>query len=221
MNFGDTKPERKPRLVILISGSGSNMAAIVDGVKAGEIDADVAAVVSNKAEVAGLQKAQDRDVPTLVLSHKDYANREAYDLALLEKIAEYEPDLIVLAGFMRVLSPVFVSRYHDCILNIHPSLLPKYQGLNTHQRVLDAGDKEHGVTVHFVNEELDDGPNVIQAVIAVEEGDTPDSLQQKVHKQEHIIYPIAVKWFVEGRLKVKSRIATLDGKELPKTGLVL
>lgn len=221
MNLDNAQPARKPRIVILISGSGSNMAALADAVRAGQIEADIALVLSNKAEVAGLTKARDRDIPTQVLSHRDFATREAYDQALMTLIDSLECDLIVLAGFMRVLSPVFVQHYADRILNIHPSLLPKYQGLHTHERVLEAGDSEHGVTVHFVNEVLDDGPNVIQAVVAVEEGDTPESLQHKVHAQEHIIYPIAVKWFVEGRLKYRDGKAWLDGKALPASGLRL
>ncbi len=221
MNLENAQPERKPRIVILISGSGSNMAALADAVRAGQIDCDIAAVISNKAEVAGLTKAQDRGIPTLVLSHKDYASREAYDTALIQQIDSLECDFIVLAGFMRVLSPGFVQHYADRILNIHPSLLPKYQGLHTHERVLEAGDSEHGVTVHFVNEILDDGANVIQAVVPVQAEDTPASLQQKVHAQEHIIYPIAVKWFVEGRLKYRDAKAWLDGKALPATGLRL
>ncbi|MEN9463909.1 MAG: hypothetical protein RL217_90 [Pseudomonadota bacterium] len=221
MNLENAQPERKPRIVILISGSGSNMAALADAVRAGQIDCDIAAVMSNKAEVAGLTKAQDRDIPTRVLSHKDYASREAYDAALIQQIDSLDCDLIVLAGFMRVLSPSFVQHYADRILNIHPSLLPKYQGLHTHERVLEAGDSEHGVTVHFVNEILDDGANVIQAVVPVLAEDTATSLQQKVHVQEHVIYPIAVKWFVEGRLKYRDSKAWLDGKALPATGLRL
>lgn len=221
MNLNEVQVTRKPRIVILISGSGSNMAAIADAVRRNEIDCEIAAVLSNKAEVAGLTKAQERDLMTLVLSHKEFASREAYDNALIEQIEALDVDLIVLAGFMRVLSPVFVQRFADRILNIHPSLLPKYQGLHTHERVLEAGDQEHGVTVHFVNEVLDDGPNIIQSVVAVEKGDTAASLQQKVHAQEHIIYPIAVKWFVEGRLKYQAGKAWLDGKALPNTGLRL
>ena len=221
MNFGDVKAETKPRIVILISGSGSNMAAIVDTLKAENVEAEIAAVISNKEDVSGLQKAHDRGIHTEVLSHKNFASREAYDKALIELINDLQADLIVLAGFMRVLSPTFVQYFPDRILNIHPSLLPNYPGLHTHQRVLDAGDTEHGVTVHFVNEELDGGPNVIQAAVEVEAGDTSASLQQKIQLQEHIIYPIAVKWFVEGRLKYSGKSALLDGKELPKSGLRL
>ncbi|MAD46475.1 MAG: phosphoribosylglycinamide formyltransferase [Oceanospirillaceae bacterium] len=215
------EPEKKPRIVILISGSGSNMAAIADAVKAGDIDADIAAVISNKPDVAGLQKARDRDIDAQVVDHSGFQSREHFDVALMRKIDEYEPDLIVLAGFMRILTADFVRRYLGRMLNIHPSLLPKYQGLHTHQRAIDAGDTEHGVTVHFVTEELDDGPNVIQAVVTISSDDTADALQQRVRQQEHIIYPIAVKWFVSGRLTMKDNQAMLDGIALPAGGLRL
>lgn len=221
MNFGDVKAESKPRIVILISGNGGNMCAIVDALKENKVSADIAGVISNKAEVAGLQKAHDRDLHTEVLSHKDFSSREAYDLALIRLINELQADLIVLAGFMRVLSPAFVQYFSQRILNIHPSLLPKYPGLHTHERVLGAGDAEHGATVHFVNEELDAGPNVIQAVVDVSADDSAASLQKKVKQQEQVIYPIAVKWFVEGRLKYNGKCALLDGQELPATGLRL
>jgi len=190
-----TKEEQKPRIVVLISGSGSNMAAIADAVKQGDIDAEISAVICNRPEAPGLQKAKDRDIETQVIDHKEFASREDFDVALMRCIDDYQPDLVVLAGFMRILTADFVIRYHGRMLNIHPSLLPKYQGLNTHQRALDAGDEQHGVTVHFVTEELDGGPNVIQAVVPVYDGDDATSLQQRVHSQEHVIYPIAVKWF--------------------------
>lgn len=211
----------KSRIVILISGSGSNMVAIADAVKAGDIDADIAAVICNRPEAAGLQKARDRDLETAVLDHKGFASREAFDKALMELIDSYEPDLVVLAGFMRILTPDFTAHYHGRMLNIHPSLLPKYQGLHTHQRALDDGESEHGVTVHFVTEELDGGPLVIQAVVPVYDGDDAVSLQKRVHVQEHVIYPIAVKWFVEGRLTMLNGKARLDGQPLPATGLQL
>ena len=215
------EPEKKPRIVILISGSGSNMLAIAEAVKSGDIDAEVAAVISNRPEVAGLQKARDRDIPCVGLDHKEYQSREHFDVALMRKIDEYEPDVLVLAGFMRILTPDFVRRYEGRMLNIHPSLLPKYQGLNTHQRAIDAGDSEHGVTVHFVTEVLDDGPNVIQAAVTINADDDATNLQKRVQQQEHIIYPIAVKWFVSGRLVMKDNKALLDGKQLPEAGLRL
>lgn len=210
-----------PRIVILISGSGSNMVAIADAVKNENMEAEVAAVICNRPEAAGLQKARDRDLPVVVLDHKAFTSREDFDRALMAQIDEFAPDLVVLAGFMRILTADFVAHYHGRMLNIHPSLLPKYQGLNTHQRALDDGESEHGVTVHFVTEELDGGPNVIQAVIAVNDDDDANSLQQRVQLQEHVIYPIAVKWFVEGRLSMIGNHARLDGNMIPATGLQL
>ena len=218
---GPSGSESRPKIVILISGSGSNMLAIAEAVKSGDIDAEVAAVISNRPEAAGLQKARDRDIPCVGLDHKEYQSREHFDVALMRKIDEYEPDVLVLAGFMRILTPDFVRRYEGRMLNIHPSLLPKYQGLNTHQRAIDAGDSEHGVTVHFVTEVLDDGPNVIQAAVTINADDDATNLQKRVQQQEHIIYPIAVKWFVSGRLVMKDNKALLDGKQLPEAGLRL
>lgn len=211
----------RPRIVILISGSGSNMIAIADAVRNGGIEANIAAVICNKPDAAGVQKAKDRDINTQVINHQAFASREDFDLALMQAIDQEEPDLVVLAGFMRILTPSFVQHYEGRMLNIHPSLLPKYQGLNTHQRAIDAGDNEHGVTVHFVTEELDGGPNVIQAILPIHDGDDAASLQHRVHQQEHTIYPIAIKWFVEGRLRMLNKIAMLDGKHLPMTGLPL
>ena len=216
-----TEAADAPKVVILISGSGSNMIAIADAVRKGDIHADIAAVISNRPEAAGIQKAKDRDIETEIINHQDFASREDFDAALMQAIDAYQPDLVVLAGFMRILTSAFVIRYHGRMLNIHPSLLPKYQGLNTHQRALDAGDQQHGVTVHFVTEELDGGPNVIQAVVPVFDGDDAVSLQQRVHTQEHIIYPIAVKWFVNGRLTMKGNEALLDGNVIPSSGLQL
>jgi len=215
------EPEKKPRIVILISGSGSNMVAIADAIKAGEIDAEIAAVICNRPNAAGLQKARDRDIEALALDHKDFPDREHFDVALMRKIDEYEADLIVLAGFMRILTADFVRRYEGKMLNIHPSLLPKYTGLNTHQRAIDAGDAEHGVTVHFVTKDLDEGPNVVQASVVIDENDDAEKLRQRVQQREHIIYPIAVKWFISGRLTMKNKQALLDGKTLPPSGLLL
>ncbi|GGY32443.1 phosphoribosylglycinamide formyltransferase [Bacterioplanes sanyensis] len=217
----NAEQEQKPRLVILISGSGSNMEAIADQVRKGDIDAEIAAVISNRPEVAGLQKAADRDLETQVVDHTQFASRDEFDAALMRMIDQYQPDLVVLAGFMRILTPDFVRRYQGRMLNIHPSLLPKYQGLNTHQRALEAGDAKHGVTVHFVTEELDGGPNAIQAEVPIFDGDDVDSLRSRVQKQEHVIYPIAVKWFVQGRLSTDGKQALLDGTQLPASGVVL
>ena len=155
------------------------------------------------------------------MDHTEFATREEFDANLIRAIDEFEPDLVVLAGFMRILTPDFVRRYKGRLLNIHPSLLPKYKGLNTHNRALEAGDKEHGVTVHFVSEDLDGGPNVIQAVVPILDGDDEGQLKTRVQLQEHIIYPIAVKWFVEGRISMIKGDAYFDNKPLPETGVQL
>lgn len=210
-----------PRIVILISGTGSNMVSIVDTLKDQNLDACVAGVISNRPDVAGLQHAQDRDIPTKVVDHKEFASREEFDLMLMRAIDDFSADLVVLAGFMRILTPDFVSRYQGRLLNIHPSLLPKYPGLNTHQRAIDAGDAEHGSSVHFVTEELDGGPVIAQAAIKILEDDDANNLKSRVQQQEYILYPIVVKWFVEGRLSMKNNQALLDGQPIPSGGVQL
>lgn len=210
-----------PKIVVLISGSGSNLQAIIDAISNEEFDAQIALVISNKPGVMGLERASKADIPTCVIDHKEHPQREVFDSYLLKEIEAQQPDLIVLAGFMRILTSDFVKRYEGRMINIHPSLLPKYPGLNTHQRAIDAGDKLHGVTVHFVTAELDSGPNIIQAQVKTFENDNTESLAKRVQEQEHTIYPIAVKWFVEGRLKMTEHKAQLDNEDLPSTGLVL
>jgi phosphoribosylglycinamide formyltransferase-1 len=205
-------------VVVLISGSGSNLQALIDSITQDGNPARIAAVISNRADAYGLARAQNAGIQTLVLDHKQFDGREAFDAALVEAIDGFDPQLVVLAGFMRILTPGFVSHYTGRLLNIHPSLLPKYKGLHTHQRALEAGDGEHGCSVHFVTEELDGGPLVVQAVVPVESGDTPESLAQRVHIQEHHIYPLAMRWFAEGRLRLGATGAQLDGKDLPATG---
>lgn len=206
------------RIVVLISGSGTNMQAIVEACKAHRIAGEVVAVISNKFGVGGLEKAQAVGIETAVLSHKDFATREAYDAELLKLIDGYQPDLVVLAGFMRILTPEFTRHYHGRMLNIHPSLLPKYKGINTHQRALDAGDTEHGVSVHFVTEELDGGPVILQATVPIFPEDTASDLQQRVHTQEHAIYPLVVNWFCTDRLRLSADGAELDGELLGAAG---
>ncbi|MCC9660975.1 MULTISPECIES: phosphoribosylglycinamide formyltransferase [unclassified Pseudoalteromonas] len=206
------------RLVVLISGSGSNLQAIIDACARGEIKAEIAAVISNKADAYGLERAKNAGIQTRVLSHKDFDSREAYDAELMDIIDNFEPNLVVLAGFMRILTPSLVQKFKGKMLNIHPSLLPKYQGLNTHQRAIDAKDDVHGVSVHFVTEELDGGPVVLQAKVPVLENDTAETLAQRVHQQEHIIYPLVVKWFSEQRLKMEADYAVFDEKQLPAHG---
>lgn len=204
-------------IVVLISGSGSNLQAIIDDL-AGHPNARICAVVSNRADAYGLVRAQKVGIAQHVLNHKDFADRLAFDTALMQVIDQHQPDLVVLAGFMRILTPEFTRHYAQRLLNIHPSLLPKHKGLNTHQRAIEAGDSEHGCSVHFVTEELDGGPLVVQAVIPVELHDSPQSLAQRVHVREHQIYPMAVRWFAEGRLSLGEEGALLDGQLLEASG---
>ena len=189
------------RLVVLISGNGSNLQAIIDNIANQNLPAQIVAVISNKADAYGLERAKKAGIEQHVLSHKGFSDRQQYDLALKNLIDGYQPDLIILAGFMRILSNEFVEHYLHKMMNIHPSLLPKYKGLNTHQRVIDAGDKEHGCSVHFVTPELDDGPVILQAKVKIEDNDTAETLAERVHEQEHLIYPEAIRLFAENKIK--------------------
>jgi phosphoribosylglycinamide formyltransferase-1 len=208
--------EPKPKLpvVVLISGGGTNLQSIIDAVQEDRLPVEIRAVISNRPDAYGLERAARAGIPGEVLSHKDYPDREAYDRALIELIDRYAPGLVVLAGFMRILSDRFVRHYEGRMVNIHPSLLPKYRGLNTHQRCLESGDTEHGATVHFVTPELDAGPVIIQARVPVEPNDTPESLAARVLQEEHRIYPTAIGWFAEGRLRLDNGEACLDGKPI-------
>ncbi|OEC44900.1 phosphoribosylglycinamide formyltransferase [Pseudomonas sp. 1D4] len=205
-------------VVVLISGSGSNLQALIDSTTSAGHPARIRAVISNRADAYGLERARQAGIETRVLDHREFDGREAFDQALAALIDSFSPQLVVLAGFMRILTPGFVRHYTGRLLNIHPSLLPRHKGLHTHQRALEAGDAEHGCSVHFVTEELDGGPLVVQAVIPVESGDSPDTLAQRVHAEEHRIYPLAVRWFAEGRLRLGENGALLDGQALPPTG---
>ena len=205
-------------VVVLISGSGSNLQALIDSIAQDGNPARIAAVICNRADAYGLVRAQNAGIPTRVLDHKQFDGREAFDAALIEAIDGFDPQLVVLAGFMRILTGDFVRHYEGRLLNIHPSLLPKYKGLHTHQRALEAGDREHGCSVHFVTEELDGGPLVVQAVVPVESADSAQTLAQRVHTQEHRIYPLAVRWFAEGRLILGKQGALLDGQLLAASG---
>ncbi|AUZ49105.1 phosphoribosylglycinamide formyltransferase [Pseudomonas orientalis] len=205
-------------VVVLLSGTGSNLQALIDSTLTGDSPVRIAAVISNRSDAYGLQRARDAGIQTRSLDHKAFEGREAFDQALIELIDAFDPKLVVLAGFMRILSADFVRHYEGRLLNIHPSLLPRYKGMHTHQRALDAGDSEHGCTVHFVTEELDGGPLVVQAVVPVESGDSAQTLAQRVHTQEHRIYPLAVRWFVEGRLILGEQGALLDGQLLAASG---
>lgn len=189
-------------IVILISGRGSNMEAIVRAAEAEKWPARIAAVIANKPDAGGLQFAQAHGIATAVVANKEFASREDFDAALRATIDRFEPDLVVLAGFMRILTAPFVEHYTGRLLNIHPSLLPKFPGLHTHQQALDAGEAEHGATVHFVTAQLDHGPVLGQAVVPVLPGDTPDTLAARVLVEEHKLYPRAVRQFVEGRVSI-------------------
>ncbi|MDP1977032.1 phosphoribosylglycinamide formyltransferase [Undibacterium sp.] len=191
------------KIVILISGRGSNMQAIVEAAAKQQWPAQIAAVISNRADAGGLEYAASRGIPTAIVVSKQFVTREAFDAALQAKIDEFTPDLVVLAGFMRILTAGFVEHYAGRMLNIHPSLLPSFVGLATHQQAIDAGVKVHGVTVHFVTAELDHGPIVAQAVVPVLDDDTEDTLSRRVLEQEHQIYPRAVLQFVEGKLRIE------------------
>ncbi|MCE1183364.1 MAG: phosphoribosylglycinamide formyltransferase [Rhodocyclales bacterium] len=193
-------------IVILISGRGSNMEALIAARDAGTLPVNIAAVISNRPDAKGLETAAKAGIATRSLDHKAFAGREAFDAALAECIDEFAPDLVILAGFMRILTPDFVRHYDGRLLNIHPSLLPSFPGLHTHQRALDEGVRIHGCTVHFVTAELDHGPVVIQAAVPVLAGDDEDSLAARILRQEHRIYPQAVRWFIEGKLSL------VDGK---------
>jgi phosphoribosylglycinamide formyltransferase-1 len=203
-------------VVVLISENGSNLQALMDFSSAGNYR--VSGVISNKPDAYGLQRAKQSNIPTTVVDHKQYASRDLFDQALSQAIDEYEPGLIVLAGFMRILSADFVKRYQGKILNIHPSLLPNYPGTNTHQRVLDAGEKMHGVSVHFVTEELDGGPVIAQESIAIESIDDAETLALRIHEKEHVLYPAVVSLFADGRLSLDENSAFLDEQLLPETG---
>ena len=211
-------------VVILISGRGSNLQAIIDAVARGTLAVDIRAVISNRPDAAGLQRATDAGIATAVVDHTLYADRLAFDQALQVCIDRYQPGLVILAGFMRILSADFVAHYRGRMLNIHPSLLPDFPGLNTHQRVLDAGCKLHGASVHFVTADIDGGPLVLQTRVLVHDDDSADSLAARVLEQEHHLYPLAIRWFAEGRLRLdENGQALLDGailtepRQLPAT----
>ncbi|NQY26426.1 MAG: phosphoribosylglycinamide formyltransferase [Piscirickettsiaceae bacterium] len=191
MNTGD-----KPSIVILISGRGSNMISIVKAAQDGQLPVTIAAIISNRPDAAGLEFAQQAGIKTAIINHKDFDSRESFDQALTKEIDTYSPTLVVLAGFMRILTTEFVDHYAGKLINIHPSLLPKFKGLDTHQRAIDAGEKEHGASVHIVTAELDDGPVVLQARVAILSNDTASTLAARVLEQEHQLYPKAIKQLI-------------------------
>jgi phosphoribosylglycinamide formyltransferase-1 len=202
------------RVAVLISGEGSNLQALIDAARADRLGASIVTVVSNRSAARGLERARAAGIEALHLPAARSQARSDYDAALASLLAAREPDLVVLAGFMRIIGPELVESFAGRMLNIHPSLLPKYPGLDTHRRVLEAGERRHGATVHFVTAELDAGPAIIQYRLEIGPGDTPETLAQRVHVGEHIILPRAVSWFSAGRLRLAGSSVMLDGRAL-------
>lgn len=188
------------KIAVLVSGNGSNLQAIIDAKVSGQI----VGVISNKADAFALQRAEQAGIATAVIEHKDYPDRVSFDAVMHQKLLDWEVDLVILAGFMRILSPIFVNRWQGKMLNIHPSLLPNYKGMHTHQRVLNSGEVFHGCTVHFVTAELDAGPALAQSVLKVAQHDTAQSLAERIHQLEHFIYPLVVDWLCQGTLQYKT-----------------
>ena len=207
-----------PRIVVLLSGRGSNFQSLLNASLTGELSGSIGLVVSNRPQAGGLAIANNANIDTALIDHQAYATRDAFDADLAGVIDSVTPDLIVLAGFMRILTQSFVSQFAGRLLNIHPSLLPLYPGLNTHQRALDNGDTHAGATVHYVTGELDGGPSVIQAKVPIESGDTKDRLADRILQVEHQIYPQAVNWHLAGRLALRNGVLYKDSVPLPATG---
>ena len=206
------------KIAVLISGQGTNLQTIIDACHLGDIPAKIVCVVSNKADAYGLVRAKQAQIPQAVFLRKNFSNNLEMDDAIGDYLQSLAVDLIVLAGYMKILTPKFTQRFAGKILNIHPSLLPKYAGLNTYQRAIEAGDNEHGTTVHFVNEEVDGGAIVLQAKVPIFPEDSIEEVEARTREQEYQIYPLVIKWFTEGRLRLKDNLAYLDGKPLPKSG---
>ncbi|NIG98938.1 MAG: phosphoribosylglycinamide formyltransferase [Serratia symbiotica] len=206
------------KIVVLISGQGSNLQALINACQQGQISAKIVAVFSNKAQAYGLQRAKAAGIAAHALDANAYQDRAAFNAALADAIDQYQPDLVVLAGYMRILNPPFVQRYAGRMLNIHPSLLPKYPGLHTHRQAIDNGDGEHGTSVHFLTEQLDGGPVILQAKVPIFPGDAEDDVIARVQAQEYTLYPLVVNWFVTGRLVMRESAAWLDGEHLPAPG---
>lgn len=211
----------KTRCVVLISGRGSNLSAILKASAAADYPAVIAGVISNKADAVGLQLAREAGIPVSVVPNAEYPDRASYDQALQVAVDAYAPDLVVLAGFMRILTPDFVAHYAGRMINIHPSLLPAFTGLQTHQRALDAGVRLHGCTVHFVTAELDHGPIIAQAAVPVRDDDDARALAARVLALEHQIYPMAVRWFAEGRLHMEGQHVRVTGAVTATVPLVV
>lgn len=220
MTDSGNQQRRKKRLVVLVSGSGSNLQSFIDACASGQLHAEVCAVISNNPNAGGLERAARANIPNLVIDHRNFDQREIFDQALTEMIDSFAPDVIILAGFMRILTPQFVTHYMGRLINIHPSLLPAYPGLHTHRRAIEAGDEQAGATVHFVTPELDGGPPIIQAPVPIEKADNEQTLAARVLGFEHIIYPLAVRWLCDDRLSMQEGVALLDNQPIPSTGII-
>lgn len=210
-----TSNPTEARIVVLISGAGTNLQALIESTRSSDYPGRIVAVGSNRPDAGGLTLAEQAGIETFTIDHTEYKDRPSFDAALLRKLEALNPDVIVLAGFMRILTSDFVLHFRGRLLNIHPSLLPLYQGLGTHRRALEARDKLHGTSVHFVTEELDGGPVIAQAEVQVLDQDTPDTLGARVQAREHILYPIIVRWFCEGRIGLEGDKVLFDGSPIP------
>ncbi|KXZ71421.1 Phosphoribosylglycinamide formyltransferase [Acinetobacter venetianus] len=204
------------KIAVLVSGNGSNLQALIDAQQGKQLSGQIIGVLSNKADAYALQRAENANIATAVISHKDFPNRESFDEAMHQQLLNWQIDLVILAGFMRILTPNFVSKWQGKMLNIHPSLLPFYKGVNTHQRVLNTGDRLHGCTVHFVTAELDAGQSIAQSVIEVGLNDTAESLAHRIHKLEHFIYPQVAQWICNGQLSWENGKAYFNQKPLER-----
>ena len=210
------------KIVVLISGNGSNLQSLIDRKITGERSQyEITAVISNKSDAHGLERAKAANIPVVVIDHTKHDTRQDFDTELIRVIDTLSPSLIVLAGFMRILTAAFVNHFQKRLINIHPSLLPLYPGTNTHQRALDAGEKQHGVSVHYVTEELDGGPVIARSKVHIDPEDDAESLSKKVLASEHLLYPQVVNWFAQGRIKLKKDKVYLDNKVLPSHGFTL
>lgn len=208
------------RLIVLISGSGSNLQALIDAIESEKLTAKIQAVISDNPNAYGLERAKKHNIPTKIISKNDYPNQALFESSLSDYLDDHQLDLIILAGFMRILSKAFVERYKNKILNIHPSLLPKYPGLHTHQQVLKNGDSTHGCSVHIVTADLDAGPILAQAQCAVKQGDNQEKLKEKIHVLEHQLYTTVIQWFAAGRINISTDKVFLDQQEIPPSGIM-
>ncbi|MBE2894752.1 phosphoribosylglycinamide formyltransferase [Spirabiliibacterium falconis] len=206
------------QIAVLLSGYGETLQAIIDAQKCGQLDAQIACVISDRENAFGLKRAQDAGIASTVIRPQDFADKSAFEQALIAVLVQHNVQLVVLAGFMRVLSPTFTTYFAGRILNIHPSLLPKFKGLNTHQRAIEAGEHEHGTSVHFVDDTLDGGAVILQAKVPIFPNDSAEDVAQRVKQQERRIYPLVIKWFAQGRLVLNNQCAVLDGRVLGSAG---